>query len=120
MPGYTDNAKNGMLGQLRGRITHLSIHTASPGSNGANEVAGGDPAYARAAVTTSDFTAASGGAFSLDEDQPFAGPAAADATHFGTWDDSTFLGGGAITGDNAFNAEGEFILKAGTSFDLNA
>jgi hypothetical protein len=48
MPGYTDNAKDGMLGQVRGRITHLSLHTASPGDSGANEVTGGG--YARAAV----------------------------------------------------------------------
>ena len=117
MPGYTDNAKNGMLGQLRGRITHISLHTASPGSAGTNEVSGGS--YARASVSASNFTAASGGEFTLNAPLNFNGPASGAATHIGIWDASNFLGGGAITGDTAFNAEGAFILQAGTAFDLN-
>lgn len=119
MPGWSDDAKDGMLGQVRGRLTHLSIHTATPGTNGANEVTGGAPAYARAAVAPTDFTAPSGGVFTLIADTPFSGPIAEDALWYGAWDGTTFLGGGAITGDTVFNAEGNFVLKAGTSMDLN-
>jgi hypothetical protein len=114
--GWSANARDGMLGQVRGRISHLSIHTGDPGANGANEVASGS--YARVAASGADFTAASGGEFTLDTDKGFVAAAAEAATHFGAWDDTTFLGGGAITGDNAFNAEGDYTLKAGTSFTL--
>jgi hypothetical protein len=116
MPGYTDNAKDGMLGQVRGRITHLSLHTASPGDSGANEVTGGG--YARAAVGGADFTSPAAGEFELNNDKECDGPASEARSHFGAWDDATFLGGGAITGDTMSNAEGKFVLKAGTSFDI--
>jgi hypothetical protein len=116
---YTTEAKNGMLdgAPLRQRITHLSIHTGSAPA-GQNEVTGGG--YARVSVASTDFDAATGGELVLSEDQEFAGPAAAGAVEFGIWDSTTFLGNGAITGDTAFNAEGVFILKAGTKMDLNA
>jgi hypothetical protein len=116
---YTTAAKNGMLdgAPLRQRITALSIHTASAPAGG-SEVSGGG--YARAAVTSADFNAAATGAMTLAADHTFSGPASAAAIEFGAWDGTTFLGNGAITGDAAFNAEGVYVLKAGTSFDLNA
>lgn len=118
--GYTAAAKNGMLdgAPLRQRITDLSLHSADPGATGANEVTGGG--YTRAAVVEADFTAAAAGAFTLVADEPFVGPSEGACTFFGSWDGTTFLGGGALTGDQAFNVAGEYILKAGTSFDLNA
>ena len=118
--GWTNNAKDGMLTQVRGRVTDLSIHTADPTTVGDNEVTGGSPAYARVAVTAADFTVANDGAFTLNNDKPFSGPAGASATFYGAWDGVTFLGGGAITGDTLFNAEGDFVLKTGTAMDLNA
>ena len=126
MPGFTNDAKNTMLAAITGKasptntITHISLHTGDPGSNGANEVTGGDPAYARVAVTEADWDAAANGEITLAEDTPFDGPANGDATHMGIWDGSTFLGGGAITGDTTFNAEGDFVLQAATRLDLNA
>jgi len=121
MPGFNNDGKAVMLGALRTAITHISLHSSSPSTTGANEVTGGDPAYARVAVTATDWTAVDAGAFELDADQPFSGPASGNCTHFGIWGSGpTFYGGGAITGDTTFNAEGDFILKAGTSIDLNA
>jgi hypothetical protein len=120
---YTTDAKNKMLTALRADIDAISIHTADPSTTGANEVTGGSPAYARVAVTTADWGAASAttaGAVLLNNDKAFNGPAAANALFYGLWDDTVFLGGGAITGDTVFNAEGDFTLKAGTLFDLNA
>jgi hypothetical protein len=114
--GWSADARDGMLGQVRGRISHLSIHTADPGATGANEVASG--AYARVAASGADFTAASGGSFTLGADKAFVAAAAETATHFGAWESTTFLGGGSITGDQAFNAEGDYTLKTGTSFTL--
>jgi len=42
---------NYLADQEAARITHLSLHTASPSTTGANEATGGSPAYARKAVT---------------------------------------------------------------------
>ena len=126
MPGFTNDAKNTMLAALVGlatptnTVTHISLHTADPGSNGASEVTGGDPAYARVAVDDTDWKAAANGEVRTAADIPFNGPANGDATHMGIWDATTFLGGGAITGDTTFNAEGNFILQEDTRLDLNA
>lgn len=50
-----DAERNYLADQEAARITHLSLHTATPGTTGASEATGGSPAYARKAVT---FTAA--------------------------------------------------------------
>jgi hypothetical protein len=42
---------NYIADQAAARITHLSLHTASPSTTGANEATGGSPAYARKSVT---------------------------------------------------------------------
>ncbi|GAB3889548.1 phage tail fiber protein [Terrabacter terrigena] len=46
-----DAERNYLADQEAARITHLSLHEGSPGVTGANEAAGGSPAYARKAVT---------------------------------------------------------------------
>jgi hypothetical protein len=60
---YSTAGKNLMLDALRGTsptvaIAYASLHSASPGDTGTNEVTGGSPAYARKAIT---IAAASGG-----------------------------------------------------------
>ncbi len=55
MTEMADAESNALADEQAGRITHLSLHTDAPGSTGANEAAGGAPAYARQAVA---FTAA--------------------------------------------------------------
>lgn len=117
---YTVAAKDKMLTALRADIDAISIHTADPSTTGANEVASGS--YARVSVSTADWNAASAdadGEVHLNNDKAFVAAAAETATYFGLWDASVFLGGGPITGDTVFNAEGDFTLKAGTKFDLN-
>ena len=128
MPGYSNEAKNSMLAHMTQQaspdyqVGYLSLHTDDPGSTGDSEVTGGDPAYSRISVDGSDFTTPSGGETELNNDKTFNGPDNGDATYFGVWavDGTTFLGGGAITGDNQFNSDGEFILQQGTKLDLNA
>ena len=46
-----DAERNYLADQEAARITHLSLHTATPGTTGASEATGGSPAYARKAVT---------------------------------------------------------------------
>jgi hypothetical protein len=48
---YTDAERNYLADQEAARITHMSLHTANPGTSGTGEATGGSPAYARQAVT---------------------------------------------------------------------
>ena len=92
-------------------ITHISLHATNPGTTGAGEVAGSG--YARQALTKS---AASGGVVS-GSNMPltFNGPASGAVTHWGGWTAATggtFVDGGALQGDTAFNSAGEFEITA--------
>jgi hypothetical protein len=79
--------KNNMLdGQS---FTHMSCHTAYPGSTGANEVTGGSPAYARKSIT---MNASSGGVRSLNASVVADIPALTYVRFIGFWDSSTFVG----------------------------
>lgn len=121
----TNVAKHTLLSKLVGKalpdhtITHLSLHTDSPGTTGANEVVGGDPAYSRVSVTEADFDAPSGGEVQLNNDKQFNGPDSGAATHWGIWDGTDFLGYGSIAGDTSFNSSGEFVLQTGTKIVVN-
>lgn len=84
---------------------YISLHTASPGTTGANEATGGSPAYARQLTTWTD-----GG-----DDGVIAGSqvtidvAAGTYTHFGVWSASsagTYIDGGDIT-DTVMGAQGQ-------------
>ncbi len=46
-----DAELNALADYEASRITHLSLHTATPGLTGADEAVGGSPAYARQAPT---------------------------------------------------------------------
>jgi hypothetical protein len=107
---FTTAAKNEMLDALT--VNLLSLHTGDPGAAGANnEVTGGG--YARQAAT---FNAASGGARALNADVPFTGPADEDVLFIGFWEDGSpdvFIGSAAVSGDQAFNAAGNYTVVAG-------
>lgn len=49
--GYSILGKNAMLNALGALAVYASLHTADPGENGASEVSGGSPAYARKGIT---------------------------------------------------------------------
>jgi hypothetical protein len=75
------SGKNVMLDALGTAITHLSVHTAWPGSGGSNEATGGSPAYARKAAT---WSAASAGAKALSTQPVFDVPAGT-FSFYGGW-----------------------------------
>lgn len=121
---YSTAGKNLMLNALKGTnpttpITHVSLHTGSPGDSGANEVSGGSPAYARKAIA---FNAASSG--SMDDSTngiTFDVPASTTVTHVGYWSASTagtFLGYTDVT-DEVFAGQGTYTLSD-VDLDLNA
>lgn len=51
MPLNDAGANAALSGGLGNAITHVSLHSANPGTAGDNELSGGSPAYARKAVT---------------------------------------------------------------------
>ena len=68
--------------------TLASLHTAFPGTTGANEVTGGAPAYAKKAIT---INATSGGIRSLNAAVVFDIPLGATVRWVGYWNVGTFL-----------------------------
>jgi hypothetical protein len=92
-PGLTTAALNMLVDALKADITVVSLHTASPGTTGANEVSSGS--YARTAET---YAAAASGASDLATPITF-GPVAGTVavTHYGLWAGSTFRGGNPCT-----------------------
>lgn len=107
MPLVTAALNDGVNGIAAG-ITHLSLHTASPSTNGANEVSGGS--YARKAIT---WGAASGGIRSGSV--TFDVPAGTTITHAGGWTAltaGTFKGGAELSGEETFGSAGTYQLTA--------
>ena len=119
---YSTVGKNLMLDALRGTnptvaIAYASLHTASPGDTGANEVTGGSPAYARKAIT---MAAASAGAIAASSQPVFDIPGSTTITHVGFWSavsGGTFLGNADVT-DETFASQGTYTLTS-TVLDLN-
>lgn len=108
----TTSALNDAADGIGDVITHMSLHTADPGATGTNEVTGGG--YAR---QTLNLDPAASGVAAAPSTLSFTGPASGAATHFGYWTaltGGTFKGGGALTGDQAFNAAGAYDVTAAT------
>jgi hypothetical protein len=81
---YTDTAKNLMI--AADGVTHLSAHTAYPGTSGTSEVTGGSPAYARKSIT---YAAASSGSKSASNQPVFDIPASTTVKWVGAWSASS-------------------------------
>ena len=85
MPIPTTTKDNLLNGQT---INKASLHTAFPGTTGANEVTGGSPAYAQKAIT---MNASSGGSRSLNAAVTFDVPACT-VKWIGFWNSTAFVG----------------------------
>jgi hypothetical protein len=118
--GYSAAAKNLMLNALGAVAVFASLHTDDPADNGANEVAGGSPAYARKGVT---WNGAAAGAMD-DSTTPapvFDVPAGTTVKYVGFWSavfGGTFYGSAAVTNE-AFAAQGTYTMTD-ADLDLNA
>lgn len=111
---YTTTAKNLMLEALRAATTGIataSLHSADPGTTGANEISGGSPAYARKAVA---FNAASGAVIGQTASDPvFDVPAGATVAYVGYWSGDAapvFLASDQVTTE-VFGAQGTYTLQ---------
>lgn len=105
-----NTAKNLMLDALGAVVGYVSLHTASPGTTGANEVTGGSPAYARKAVT---WNAASAGDLDNNANPVFDVPAGVTVTHYGLWSaltGGTFYGGDPLSAEESYGNQGTYTL----------
>ena len=106
----TEAARNAMLDHLATVAVFASLHTADPGTTGANEVTGGTPAYARKAIT---WNSASAGALDNNANPVFDVPAGTTVTHAGFWSaatNGTFYGSIDVA-DEAFTGQGQYTLS---------
>lgn len=108
MPGFTTAQKNTWLDGLG--IDAISLHSADPGQNGANEIAGGAPAYARKVPA---WNAAANGQKTLNGALTFDVPAGATVAHVGFWAGATFKGSSDVT-DEAYTGQGTFTVNSAT------
>lgn len=97
---------------------YISLHTADPGTTGANECTGGS--YARQNAT-STFATASNKAIDSNVNLNWAGMPSATVTHIGIWDavsSGNFLCGGALAASKSVSAGNTFKIPSG-SFDIS-
>lgn len=114
----TDAVLNGAADGATALLGFASLHTADPEPAGANEVTGGG--YARQAIT---WDPATGSIAGINATLSFTGPASSACTHLGLWTaltGGTYRGSSALTGDQAFNASGEYNVTAITVDANNA
>lgn len=87
-------------------ITHLAIHTAAPDASGSNQAT--SARVASGLTSTAGVVSCSNKAFT-------GGAASGPATYVGFWSAitaGTFLGSQILTGDQTFNAAGQYTLTS--------
>lgn len=90
----TNTQKNTLATAYGAAINKVSLHSADPGSTGANEITGGSPAYARVSPPT--ISAPTTGLITFQV--TFNVAAGTTVAGAGLWDaSSNFLDGGAVT-----------------------
>lgn len=109
--GLNNAGLNLQVAGLTSAATHVSLHTASPGSDGSNEVTGGS--YARQATS---WAAAAAGTVATDANIVFNVPTSTTITHLGYWSASsggTFYGWRALNASQAFSSAGTYTIASG-------
>lgn len=108
--GYAADLRNAQLDLLDADAdfpaTHLSLHTADPGDDGSNEVAGGS--YARQPIT---WNPASGGTKTISGTPVFDVPSGVTITHFGLWSalsGGSWRGGDELPASETYGAPGTY------------
>lgn len=108
----TNAELNALLDIAGARYGFASLHSASPGSTGANELTGGSPAYARQAIV---WDPASGQVLSLDTGETFDIPAGSTVHSVGLWSAltaGTFYGSDALSAAESYVGQGTYELTA--------
>jgi len=116
---YSTDGKNAMLNALGALAVYASLHSADPGDSGANEISGGNPAYARKALTWN--TAVAGSMDDSGAERVFDVPPGTTVSYVGFWSAltvGTFYGSADVTNE-AFTGQGTYTLQD-VDLDLNA
>lgn len=116
--GLSNSGRNVGLDAIGDVGLYVSLHTGDPGTDGSNEVSGGSPAYARKQVTWAD---ASSGSMALSSSVTFDVPGSTTVKYYGVWSaatSGTFYGGGALSADESFGAQGTYELGTGTTISI--
>jgi hypothetical protein len=115
--GWVDDVKNAMLDLIDEdgpkAATHVSLHTADPGTSGASEVTGGS--YARQAIT---WNPASDGQKTVVEPPVFQVPGSTVITHFGLWNagsGGTYRFGKLLPNPQTFSSPGTYTADSVTA-----
>lgn len=109
MAGLSTNAREQSALAVTGLGTYISLHTADPGTTGANEATGGSPAYARKATTWTGGTVdgtVTGSQVTIDVP-------AGTYTHFSVWTAATagtFVGSGALSANAVLSGQGQVLV----------
>jgi hypothetical protein len=115
---YSTLGKNAMLNALGAVAVYASLHSSDPGDNGANELTGGSPAYARKSIT---WNAAASGSMDDSNVPVFDVPAGSTVSYVGLWSavtSGTFYGSANVT-DEVYSGQGTYTLTD-MDLDLNA
>lgn len=108
--GLNSAALTVAAGAVQTAATYAQLYTAEPNAAGTTNAS----QAARKAITWDTASAT----MTVASDIEFTGgEASGDCTHVGLWSDDTegtFYGYFALTGDQAFNASGEYTITAGT------
>lgn len=86
MSGYNNAGKVVALTALGNAATYVGLHSADPGTTGANELTGGTPTYARVAATWSTVTTDT---LALSNQPTWNVPAGSTASYVGYWTAAT-------------------------------
>jgi hypothetical protein len=109
----TAAGKNAMLDGLAGAVGYVSLHSSDPSTNGANEISGGSPAYARKAVS---WGAAASASVTSDANVVFDVPGSTTITHLGYWSaatSGTFYGYRQLDTNQTFATQGTYTISSG-------
>lgn len=108
---FSASGRNVMLDQIGTVAVRVSLHTADPGTTGANEVSGGT--YGRQTVA---WGAATNGSKTTTGTPAATIPVpASTVSHFGLWSAATggtFYGGGSLSATETFAAAGEYDMNS--------
>jgi hypothetical protein len=92
----TASERENLAGNYAGRAYEARLHTADPGTTGANEVTGGAPAYARIVIA---WNAGAVDGIHISSDLAFNVPEATDLAFVSLWrQDGTYMDKAPITG----------------------
>ncbi|OCB44757.1 hypothetical protein A5721_19000 [Mycobacterium vulneris] len=102
----TDATKKAIADYVGTLGVTISLHSADPGTNGASELTGGSPAYARKNTAWGAAAIVGGNAVITGSTVRFDVPPSASVQWYGVWNGSTFLYGRPLTPGVTINASG--------------